>query len=264
MRLRAHHSTNIAQDPADGSMVFSFDGYNLGRVLEEAERAGTGARDLERLLLALVETLEADASSTLAAATGEGIPGDIERIAIATATASFRPSTVPSYVLACVRSICIDARTHRLVVDGLVTRLIGAPASADGSPSRPRVLVVDDSQANLDVVAMVLDGAGFDALTARDGLEGVLVAHYAKPAVILMDLAMPVLNGMDATRLLKGSAATRDLNVIAHTAEAELRDPSGSGLFVDVVKKPATPEAILASVRRFISAGPSPASSKGS
>jgi CheY-like chemotaxis protein len=262
MRLRAHHSTNIAQDPADGSMVFSFDGYNLGRVLEEAERAGTGARDLERLLVALVETLEADASSTLAAATGEGIPGDIERIAIA--TASLRPSTVPSYVLARVRSICIDARTHRLVVDGLVTRLIGAPASADGSPSRPRVLVVDDSQANLDVVAMVLDGAGFDALTARDGLEGVLVAHYAKPAVILMDLAMPVLNGMDATRLLKGSAATRDLNVIAHTAEAELRDPSGSGLFVDVVKKPATPEAILASVRRFISVGPSPASSNGS
>jgi CheY-like chemotaxis protein len=162
-----------------------------------------------------------------------------------------------------VRSICIDARAHRLVVDGLLTRLIGPPAPADGSPSQPRVLVVDDSQANLDVVAMVLEGAGFDALTARDGLEGVLVAHYARPAVILMDLAMPVLNGMDATRLLKGSAATRDLNVIAHTAEAELHDPSGSGLFVDVVKKPATPDAILTSVRRFINAGPSSASSDG-
>ena len=250
MRQRAHHSTNIEQAPLDGSMAFPFDGQNLGHVIEDAERVDVGARNLERLLVSLVEALEANASSMLAAPTGEG--ADIDRLA----QASLHPSNVPVDVLARVRSICIEARAHRQVVGALVTRLIGDLAPADGSPRRPRVLVVDDSQANLDVVAMVLEGSGFDAITARDGLEAVLVAHYARPAVILMDLAMPVLNGMDATRLLKGSAATRDVNVIAHTAEAELHDPAGSGLFVDVVKKPATPDAILTSVRRFISVGP--------
>jgi CheY-like chemotaxis protein len=60
-----------------------------------------------------------------------------------------------------------------------------------------RVLVVDDVEDNGDLVAVCLEHAGYETLTASNGLEGVIVAHYALPSVVLMDVTMPVLDGIE-------------------------------------------------------------------
>jgi CheY-like chemotaxis protein len=67
-----------------------------------------------------------------------------------------------------------------------------------------------------------------------------------------MDVAMPVLDGLAATKLLQASDVTRDLKVIAYTATPDLCNGPLAGLFVDVLAKPVDPEAIIASVRRHI------------
>jgi CheY-like chemotaxis protein len=88
-------------------------------------------------------------------------------------------------------------------------------------------------------------------MTAANGLEGVLAAHNLRPTVILMDVTMPVLNGIEATRLLKSSAATRGVSVIAHTARPNFSD-GAAVLFAGVLTKPVTPEKIVASVRELV------------
>jgi CheY-like chemotaxis protein len=74
--------------------------------------------------------------------------------------------------------------------------------------------------------------------------------------VILMDLTMPVLNGLEAARLIRASAATQDLKVIAYTARPDLFDGAVTKWFVDVILKPASPEAIVALVRRAVASEP--------
>ena len=132
-------------------------------------------------------------------------------------------------------------------------RLLGdIPAAADGAPRRPLVLVVDDSSDNRDMAAMLLETAGFDTITAGNGLEGVIVAHYTRPAVVIMDIAMPVLDGVHAARLLKASQVTQAINVIAYTAKMSLDgDAPLDQLFVDVLRKPASPESMIGLVQRF-------------
>ena len=199
-------------------MPFAFDGHTFGKVLDDAERVAARAGDLERALGALVKALEAGASPDLVRA---------------------------------ARAVCVDARTQRHLAETLVVRFVGELVKTNGSPRPRRVLVVDDTPDNVDLVAIVLERSGFEAITARNGLEAVIVAHYAHPAVVLMDLTMPVLNGLEAARLLKASTVTHGVNVIAYTAKPEFYEPPFTSLFVDVVKKPATPEAILAAVQRY-------------
>jgi hypothetical protein len=72
------------------------------------------------------------------------------------------------------------------------------------------VLVVDDYGDVRDLLARVLEGAGFLVRTAANGLEGLIAAYEMRPAVIVMDVSMPVLDGIEATRLIKAGEATRD------------------------------------------------------
>lgn len=108
------------------------------------------------------------------------------------------------------------------------------------------VLVVDDYKVVRQMVARVLRDAGFVVRTAANGLEGLIAATQMRPRVIIMDVSMPVLDGIEATRLLKAREATRAARVIAYTANASI---DGSLLFDAVLRKPALPEVVLATVR---------------
>jgi CheY-like chemotaxis protein len=77
------------------------------------------------------------------------------------------------------------------------------------------------------------------------------VAHYTRPAVVIMDVAMPVLDGVQAARLLKASQVTHDINVIAYTAKLNVDDAPATNVFADILRKPASPEAIVGVVQRF-------------
>lgn len=83
-----------------------------------------------------------------------------------------------------------------------------------------KILLVDDIDALRDLHAMLLGRRGHEVLHARDGREAVNLASSWRPDVILMDLEMPVLDGLSATRILKADPALADIPVIAFTSNS--------------------------------------------
>ena len=116
------------------------------------------------------------------------------------------------------------------------------------------VLVVDDFDDGRELVCAVLTGAGFIVRTASNGLEALLTAYEMRPAVIVMDVTMPVLDGIEATRLIKAVDATRDARVIACTGTPSALGRLADSLFVAVLSKPASPDDVLATVRQHAAA----------
>lgn len=86
------------------------------------------------------------------------------------------------------------------------------------------VLLIEDNEMNRDMLSRRLMRRGYRIMTAEDGREGVELARRARPDLILMDLSLPVLDGWEATRLLKGSPDTKDIPVIALSAHAMKSD----------------------------------------
>ena len=111
------------------------------------------------------------------------------------------------------------------------------------------VLVVDDYGDIREVVADVLQNAGFIVRTAADGLEALIAAYEMRPTVIVMDVSMPVLDGLQATRLIKACAVTRDARIIAYTGNPSFDESPTRMLFAAVLTKPALPDDVLAAVR---------------
>ena len=84
----------------------------------------------------------------------------------------------------------------------------------------PRVLIVEDNLLNMELATDVLEAAGYEVRQAWTAEDGLAAARADGPDVVLMDLGLPGMDGLAATRLLKEDAATRDLPVIALTAHA--------------------------------------------
>ena len=83
-----------------------------------------------------------------------------------------------------------------------------------------RVLVVEDNPANMKLATFLLESAGHAVLNAGDAETGVSVARTEHPDLVLMDVQLPGMDGLQATALLKGDASTRAIPVIALTALA--------------------------------------------
>jgi two-component system, cell cycle response regulator DivK len=83
-----------------------------------------------------------------------------------------------------------------------------------------RVLLVEDEPKNLRLARDVLQARGYTTLEATNGAQGIELARKHKPHLILMDIQMPVMDGLVATRILKKNAETQDIPVIALTAYA--------------------------------------------
>ena len=83
-----------------------------------------------------------------------------------------------------------------------------------------RILYVEDNDDNVYMLKSRLERKGFNVIVARDGAEGIAMAVDQKPALILMDLSLPVINGWEATRQLKARSDTRHIPIIVITAHA--------------------------------------------
>lgn len=83
-----------------------------------------------------------------------------------------------------------------------------------------KLLVVEDNAQNLKLAQLLLQRAGHDVLTATDGEAGLAQAREGRPDMVLMDVQMPGLDGLQATRQLKADPATAHIKVIALTALA--------------------------------------------
>jgi len=84
----------------------------------------------------------------------------------------------------------------------------------------PRLLLVEDNELNRDMLSRRLIRRGFEVVMAVDGAEALVQAQAQHPAVILMDMDLPVIDGWEATRRLKADPATSAIPVIGLTAHA--------------------------------------------
>jgi two-component system, cell cycle response regulator DivK len=82
------------------------------------------------------------------------------------------------------------------------------------------VLIVDDNPANLKLARVLLEGEGYEVRTAADGQEALAAVSSFRPRLILMDLQLPGLDGLEVTRRLKSDPRTREILVVALTAYA--------------------------------------------
>jgi CheY-like chemotaxis protein len=86
------------------------------------------------------------------------------------------------------------------------------------------ILVVEDNEMNLDMLSRRLERRGHQVLIATDGLTGVNLAHSNMPNLILMDMSLPIMDGWEATRRIKGAPETNHIPIIALTAHALAED----------------------------------------
>jgi two-component system cell cycle response regulator DivK len=83
-----------------------------------------------------------------------------------------------------------------------------------------RILIVEDNAANMTLAVYLLESAGHTVLSARDAEAGLALARTEHPDLILMDIQLPGMDGLEATAQLKGDESTRSIPVIALTALA--------------------------------------------
>ena len=85
---------------------------------------------------------------------------------------------------------------------------------------RPRILVVEDNPMNLELVRDILTAEGYEVLEAADGATGVAIATLERPSLILMDLQLPRLDGLEAARLIRADPRLAGIPIVAVTAHA--------------------------------------------
>ena len=226
-------------------MPHEFDTRSFAAVVEQLRAILRSARDHERQLTQLLNTIEA-IDHRVAVTSSDALPSTEVLKDTLTPTADLYQGRD---LLSLLRDLCSEARHQRGLAETLVSSLLG---NDERLSDRKRVLVVDDSQDSRELAAVVLEALGLNVITATNGLEAVLFAHYGQPAVILMDITMPVLDGFEAARLLKTSPATRHSHVVAYTAQPEYCEGPLRRFFVDVVAKPATPELIVRKIQRVL------------
>src|ERR1700722_19429541 len=108
-------------------------------------------------------------------------------------------------------------------IDGLDASQAAMPALGghlQGPTPMPRILLVEDNDDNWDMLSRRLKRRGYEVSRAVDGREAVEMAMGSAPDVILMDVNLPVMGGLEATRLIRASANGSIVPIIALSAHA--------------------------------------------
>ena len=119
---------------------------------------------------------------------------------------------------------------------------------------QPLVLVVEDYQDAREMYAAYLQFSGFEVAEAGNGIEAIEKTHELLPDIVLMDLALPRMDGWEATRRLKNDERTRHIPIVALTGHAlaghaEGAREAGCDAFVT---KPCLPDALVAEIKRLL------------
>jgi len=124
----------------------------------------------------------------------------------------------------------------------------------EASPHRQGVLIVEDNALNLKLLVDLLEAHGYRTFSTGDGLEAINLARDTRPDLILMDVQLPDVSGLEITRWLKEDERTKDIPVIAVTAfamagdERRARDSGCDGY----IAKPIMVSEFLRTIARFI------------
>ena len=121
-----------------------------------------------------------------------------------------------------------------------------------------KILLIEDNELNRDMLSRRLQKRGYEVLTAVDGETGITLAQTAAPAIILMDVSLPGIDGWEATRRLKAAAGTREIPILALTAyvTAGDRETALAAGCDDFDVKPIELPRLLQKIEALLSPGP--------
>jgi two-component system cell cycle response regulator DivK len=118
-----------------------------------------------------------------------------------------------------------------------------------------RILVVEDNKLDMRLLKDILEGSGYETLQAADGLEAIDLAFASLPDLILMDIQLPEISGLEVSRRLKGDDRSRRIPIVAVTAFAmgwHEREALDSGCDA-YISKPISVLGFLNTVESFLS-----------
>ena len=121
-------------------------------------------------------------------------------------------------------------------------------------PMTKTVLIVEDNELNMKLFHDLLDAHGYGTLQTRDGMEALSIAREKLPDLILMDIQLPEVSGLEVTKWLKEDETLRDIPVVAVTAFAMKGDEERirEGGCEAYISKPISVSKFMETVRRFI------------
>lgn len=123
------------------------------------------------------------------------------------------------------------------------------------SDTKPLILLADDEEDIKTILSMYLENSGYDVETAYDGLDAMERIKERKPDLILMDIMMPVLDGIEVTRQIKEQEEFRDIPVVmltaaAHSSMVQRAMDAGAR---DYISKPFDPEKVNEIIQKILS-----------
>jgi CheY-like chemotaxis protein len=117
-----------------------------------------------------------------------------------------------------------------------------------------RILVVEDNEANLYLIRFMLEKAGHEVIGAETGAAGVEAAIKEKPNLVLMDIQLPDIDGLEATKRIRASEADAEIPIIALTSYAMAgdREKALAAGCTGYIEKPINPETFIAEIEKYL------------
>jgi CheY-like chemotaxis protein len=124
------------------------------------------------------------------------------------------------------------------------------------SEKKPLIMVADDEEDIKAVLEMFLEVAGYDVITAYDGLDAIEKIHESKPDLVLMDIMMPLIDGIEVVRQMKADDSIKHIPVIMLTAasKSDMVEKAMQAGAVDYIQKPFEPEQVQNVIQKTLMA----------
>ena len=117
-----------------------------------------------------------------------------------------------------------------------------------------RILVVEDNEKNMYLISFILKKNGYEVLEAWTGEEGIEIAIKEKPEGVLMDIQLPGIDGLEATRRIRKSEADGEIPIIALTSYAMTgdREKALEAGCTGYIEKPINPETFMDELEKYL------------
>lgn len=127
-------------------------------------------------------------------------------------------------------------------------------STAQNTGKQRKVLIVEDNERNLKLFRIIIGSLGYETFSARNGEEGVRMAREIMPDLILMDIQMPVMDGITAMDNIRADESIKGIPVIALTSYAMRGDRERllQHGFVDYISKPVSKDGLINAVRNIL------------
>jgi len=117
-----------------------------------------------------------------------------------------------------------------------------------------RILLIEDNETNLYLIRFILEKNGYQVIEAREGVLGVKLAAKEKPDLVIMDIQLPDIDGLEATRRIRASKADHKIPIVALTSYAMVgdRQKALAAGCTGYIEKPINPETFMAELEKYL------------